>query len=481
MSRGVRTERGVLRRIQRHLQRARPLILHVEWGVLAQPRDERIVSAQAGLTEFEQAARVRLDPWGQDSGSRLRGPARRTAHIDKVNVDAPPRQGMCHRAPHDPGTNHQHPHIASVSVLGTRPICARECDRALVWFLGDSGVKVLDWSGGWPWKVAGCGRRRWARALLTTLLTTHREHTMTFTKTTVAVIAAGSLAIGVGGSWLLTRPTGEPGPASTGTQTAAQPASESVAPEPAVAATPAPGVAPAPSPVRTVATGPGTPARQVSRPAATPPGTAGRVPDVTAPSPVAATRPAAPPATMAVAAPAPQPAPEPPLPKTLFEELVVSTNTVLVLRMDKAVSSEDASVEERVTATVTRDIRVGDRVAIPTGATAHGEVTLVERGGKVKERARLGVRFTSIDTGVILREGASAAKESTAKVGGGAVGGAIIGAIIGGKKGAAIGSTVGAGAGTAAVMAGGRNAAMLEAGEAVSVQLTKPAAVTVDR
>ena len=313
---------------------------------------------------------------------------------------------------------------------------------------------------------------------------------MTFTKTTVAVIAAGSLAIGIGGSWLLTRPTGEPGPASTGTQTAAQPASESVAPEPAVAATPAPGVSPAPSPVRTVATGPGTPALQVSRPAATQPGTAGRVPDVKAPSPVAETRPAAPPATMAVAAPAPQPAPDPPLPKTLFEELVVSTNTVLVLRMDKEVSSEDASVEERVTATVTRDIRVGDRVAIPTGATAHGEVTLVERGGKVKERARLGVRFTSIalgngtrvpiDTGVILREGASAAKESTAKVGGGAVGGAIIGAIIGGKKGAAIGSTVGAGAGTAAVMAGGRNAAMLEAGEAVSVQLTKPAAVTVD-
>ena len=47
-------------------------------------------------------------------------------------------------------------------------------------------------------------------------------------------------------------------------------------------------------------------------------------------------------------------------------------------------------------ARVTRDVKVGDRVAIPSGAKAQGEVTLVERGGKLRERARLGVRFTSI-------------------------------------------------------------------------------------
>ena len=318
---------------------------------------------------------------------------------------------------------------------------------------------------------------------------------MTFTRTSVAIIAAASLALGFGGSWLLTRPSGEPVPGTTETQAAAQPAIEPVAPEPVATADPAQTAAPAPSPMRTVASDPRRPA-QTSRPAAVQPEIVGRAPAITTPPTVSETRPAAAPAATAVAAAAPPPAPEPPLSEpplseTLFEELVVSTNTVLGLRINTAVSSEDARVEDRVTATVTRDIRVGDRVAIPTGATAHGEVTLVERGGRVKERARLGVRFTSIalgngtrvpiDTGEILRDGASAAKESTAKIGGGAVGGAIIGAIIGGRKGAAIGSTVGAGAGTAAVMARGRNAATLEAGEAVSVQLTKPAAVTVDR
>lgn len=175
----------------------------------------------------------------------------------------------------------------------------------------------------------------------------------------------------------------------------------------------------------------------------------------------------------------------------MFEELVVSANAPIDLQFDTEVSSEDAQVEDRVVATVTRDITVGDRVAIPTGAKANGEVTLVERGGKVKDRARLAVRFTSvtlgngtrvpINTEAVLREGASAAKESAAKIGGGAIGGAIIGGIIGGKKGAAIGSTVGAGAGTTAVMAGGRNAAVFEQGAVLSVKLLKPAAVMVNR
>src|SRR5207248_6411896 len=51
--------------------------------------------------------------------------------------------------------------------------------------------------------------------------------------------------------------------------------------------------------------------------------------------------------------------------------------------------------------------------------------------------------------------------------------------IFGGAKGAAIGAATGAGAGTAAVVAGGRNAATLPSGTPVTVRLIKPA--TVDR
>jgi hypothetical protein len=172
-------------------------------------------------------------------------------------------------------------------------------------------------------------------------------------------------------------------------------------------------------------------------------------------------------------------------------DLVVSADSVIGLQLESAVSSERARVEDSVVAHVARDVRVGDRVAIPSGARVFGEVTIVERGGRMRDRARLGVRFTSvvladgtrlpIRTETIFREGDSPAPGSAAKIGGGAVGGLIIGGILGGGKGAAIGGSIGAGAGTAAVMVGGRNHATLPAGSPLTVRLEEPVTVTVER
>jgi type IV secretory pathway VirB10-like protein len=174
-----------------------------------------------------------------------------------------------------------------------------------------------------------------------------------------------------------------------------------------------------------------------------------------------------------------------------FEDLVISADSVVGLEIETSISSDQAEIEDEVIARVTRDVRVAGRVAIPAGSRAHGEVTLVERGGRLKERARLGVRFTSVvltdgnrvrlDTETIYREGDPPSREGAAKIGGGAIGGAIIGSIFGGAKGAAIGGSLGAGAGTAAVLAGGRNAATLLSGTPVTVRLIGPATVTVDR
>ena len=175
----------------------------------------------------------------------------------------------------------------------------------------------------------------------------------------------------------------------------------------------------------------------------------------------------------------------------IYDELVVSADSVIGLEIETAITTERAKVEDPVVARVTRDVKVGNRVAIPAGTRANGEVTTVDRGGRLKERARLGVRFTSIvladgtrvpiDTETIYREGDSPTNESAAKIGGGAIGGAIIGGILGGGKGAAIGSIVGAGAGTGAVAAGGRNAATLPSGTPVTVRVKEPVAVTVQR
>jgi hypothetical protein len=198
----------------------------------------------------------------------------------------------------------------------------------------------------------------------------------------------------------------------------------------------------------------------------------------------------------AIAAPAPvrPPAPEPAEsvePATpQFVELVVPAESVIGLQVETALSSENARVEDEVVARISRDVRVDDRVAIPSGARAYGQVTLVEQGGRMRGRSRLGIRFTSVvladgtriplDTETIYREGESPTGESTAKIGGGAIGGAIIGGIFGGAKGAAIGGSVGAGAGTAAVYAGGRNAATLPNGTPITVRLIEPATVTVE-
>ncbi|MEO5742272.1 MAG: TrbI/VirB10 family protein [Vicinamibacterales bacterium] len=174
-----------------------------------------------------------------------------------------------------------------------------------------------------------------------------------------------------------------------------------------------------------------------------------------------------------------------------YDELVIPADSVIGLQVENAVTTERAKVEDPVRARVTRDVRVRDQVAIPAGARAEGSVTLVERGGRLKEQARLGIRFHTIvladgtrlpiNTETIYRDGESPARESAAKIGGGAVGGAVLGAIFGGKKGAIIGSTVGAAGGGVAVATSEANAATLPQGSTVTVRIGSPATVTVER
>lgn len=174
-----------------------------------------------------------------------------------------------------------------------------------------------------------------------------------------------------------------------------------------------------------------------------------------------------------------------------FEQLLVPASSVIGLQVETPLTTERARVEDRVDARVTRDVTVDERVAIAAGARAVGTVLLVERGGKVKERARLGVRFHTlvladgtelpISTEAIYREGESPAGESSRKIGGAAIGGAILGAIMGGKKGAVVGGATGAAGGTAVVMAGDRNAATFPPGTIVTIRLAAPVSVEVEK
>jgi type IV secretory pathway VirB10-like protein len=226
---------------------------------------------------------------------------------------------------------------------------------------------------------------------------------------------------------------------------------------------------------------PALPARS-SAPAATAP--------VVDPAPPTATPPGRPESTPVFE---PPPAVElPPAPPVReFVEVVIPASSVIGLQLESSLSSERAEVEDRVDARVTRDVTAGGRVAIPAGSRVVGSVTLVERGGKIKERARLGVRFHTvvfadgtelpIKTDAVYREGESPSGESARKIGGAAAGGAIIGAILGGGKGAVLGGAAGAAGGTAATMAGGRNPASLAAGTVITVRLSDPVSVDVEK
>jgi hypothetical protein len=319
-----------------------------------------------------------------------------------------------------------------------------------------------------------------------------------------AALAVACLAAAGGGGYLASRQNAVPTPASAQTVPVTQPAPP---------ATAAPAAAPAPAPVSETEAVVGdakpvaSPAKRPEKPreaaaqksaratTKTPPPLTNTWPSSAAqqPPPV----PVAPPPAVDqtprpeehTAPPPPPPAPEPP--QKQFEDLVVSRDSVIGLQTETRVSSETAKVEDRVEARVTRDVRVADRIAIPAGSRAIGSVTLVERGGKFKEKARLGIRFHTLvladgtrmpmNTETIFREGDSPANGAAAKIGGGAIGGAIIGAILGGAKGAAIGTAVGGGAGTAATAASQASTVILQPGTPLTVRLQSPVTITVEK
>jgi len=313
------------------------------------------------------------------------------------------------------------------------------------------------------------------------------------------LIGLGSIAAAAGGGYLALR--------SNAADLSPTPATEAAPPvaQPARAATPADIAGPAmvrattvdvpAAPISTVPTkGQATPAPMVmtSAPAQAESDSTSTVSSAETPATANAVSPAAVP----VAAPTPTPAPptapsQVTTPVTRYDEVTLAADSVLGLQIESNVSTRTAHVEDRVDARLSRDVLVGGRVAIAAGARLEGAVTLVERGGKYKNRPRLGITFSTlvladgtrmaIQTEPIYRDGDSPAGQATAKVGGSAVVGAILGAMIGGKKGAAIGTAAGAAGGAAAVAAGDRNEASLPSGTPVTARLSAPVIVLIER
>jgi type IV secretion system protein VirB10 len=182
----------------------------------------------------------------------------------------------------------------------------------------------------------------------------------------------------------------------------------------------------------------------------------------------------------------------------------VAEGTKIVFSMNDSLSTKISRTGDPFSGVISRSVRVGETVVIPQGSVIRGTVGNVQRPGRVKGRAELGLRFdtlelpdgqvydlsaslTDLDAGQKETvseegqvEGQGSKKRDAVTIGAGAGIGAAIGAITGGGKGAATGGAIGAGAGTAAVLLTRGKDVEIKRGAEVAIQLDRPLSVTIE-
>jgi hypothetical protein len=184
------------------------------------------------------------------------------------------------------------------------------------------------------------------------------------------------------------------------------------------------------------------------------------------------------------------------------QRLTVAEGTKIVFTLNNGLSTKSNREGDPFSGVVSRSVRVGDQVVIPEGSVVRGQVSHVQRPGRVKGRGELGLRFDRLEIpggetydlsasltnledeketvneeGQVKGEGSK--KRDAATIGAGAGIGAVIGAIAGGGKGAAIGAGGGAAAGTGLVLLTRGKDVNLKRGSEVAIQLDRPLSITV--
>lgn len=192
----------------------------------------------------------------------------------------------------------------------------------------------------------------------------------------------------------------------------------------------------------------------------------------------------APGAAVAPSQPASRPAPT-------ARRLTVPEGTPLQVRTTTLLSTKTAEAGESFVANLAEPVVVDGNVVAPRGARVKGTVVESDPGGRVRGRAFLSVRLTSIElengqtveiaTNTVGQEAKSSAKKDAAKVGIASGVGAAIGAIAGGGRGAAIGAGAGAAGGTGVVLATRGEPAEIPSESVLTFTLRSPIRVETQR
>ena len=190
-------------------------------------------------------------------------------------------------------------------------------------------------------------------------------------------------------------------------------------------------------------------------------------------------------AAPAAAAPAP---PAPAAPR--FREVTLPAGTTLRLNLTSAVASDGSSMEDTVRAELRQAVTVDGATVLPAGTEVVGNVTDVERAGRVKGRARVAFRFHTLEhggerydiaTASIARQAEATKGEDATKIAIGAGAGAALGALLGGGDGAAKGAAIGGAGGTGVVLATRGEEVRLRPGADLNTTLTAPLTLRIPR
>jgi len=167
--------------------------------------------------------------------------------------------------------------------------------------------------------------------------------------------------------------------------------------------------------------------------------------------------------------------------------LTVVAGETIDIEFRQTLSSHTSQVGQPFQVRVTRPVQVGGRVAIPAGASIHGEITEAEPAKKIGGRARLSLDFRSLTLAsgatypieaVFSQAGKSQTGKDAAIIGGATLGGAVLGKQVGGDTGTIIGAVAGGIGGAFAAKKTKGKPVEIPAGTAMIVELTQP--VTID-
>lgn len=143
-----------------------------------------------------------------------------------------------------------------------------------------------------------------------------------------------------------------------------------------------------------------------------------------------------------------------PTPSSSRGTATIPVGTELDVRLQTALDSNTAQVEDRFEATTMVDLRQDGRVLVPAGSVVRGVITGVKEAGRVDRKGSLSLGFDQITVngrsypmrGTVTEALESGGyKEDAGKIGTGAAVGGILGGILGGVKGAIAGVLIGGG------------------------------------